>query len=146
MEVTNRCSSIWFALFPVITNAFFILHTEFFTCQIYIWFIFSFTILVKVFCSLILLLSWLNWVSEFSCTSLNFFVTAILNSSSIRLVVQETGLISGLWRSPGEGNSNALQYSYLGDPMQKGACWATVHGITKELAMTKQLKTTTKIS
>ena len=36
-----------------------------------------------------------------------------------------------LGRSPGEGNGNPLQYSCLGNPMGRGAWWATVHGITK---------------
>ena len=38
-------------------------------------------------------------------------------------------------RSPGEGNDNPLQYSSLGNPMDRGAWWATVHGVA-ELAMT----------
>ena len=32
---------------------------------------------------------------------------------------------------PGEGNGNPLQYSYLEDPMGRGAWWATVHGATE---------------
>ena len=40
--------------------------------------------------------------------------------------------ILGLGRSPGEGNGNPLQYSCLGNPMDRGAWWATVHGVTKE--------------
>ena len=39
-------------------------------------------------------------------------------------------------RSPGEGNGSPLQNSYLGNPMDKGARWATVHGVTKEWDMT----------
>ena len=39
--------------------------------------------------------------------------------------------IPGSGRSPGEGNGNPLQYSYLGNPMDKGAWWATVHGVAK---------------
>ena len=39
--------------------------------------------------------------------------------------------IPGLGRSPGEGNGNALQYSCLENPMDGGACKATVHGIAK---------------
>ena len=31
----------------------------------------------------------------------------------------------------GEGNDNPLQYSCLGNPMARGAWWATVHGVTK---------------
>ena len=42
----------------------------------------------------------------------------------------------GLGRSVGEGSGNSLQYSCLGNPMDRGAWWATVHGIVKELDMT----------
>ena len=42
-----------------------------------------------------------------------------------------TVLILGLNRSPGDGNGNSLQYSCLENPMNRGACWATVHGVTK---------------
>ena len=41
------------------------------------------------------------------------------------------GPISGLGRSPGEGNGNPLQYSCLENPMDGGAWWATVHGVPK---------------
>ena len=43
----------------------------------------------------------------------------------------DTGSISELERSPGEGNGNPLQYSCLENPMVSGAWWATVHGVTK---------------
>ena len=36
-----------------------------------------------------------------------------------------------LRRPPGEGNGNPLQYSCLGNPMNRGAWKATVHGVTK---------------
>ena len=42
------------------------------------------------------------------------------------------GLLLGLVRSPGEGNGEPLQYSCLGNPMDRGAWGATAHGITKE--------------
>ena len=46
--------------------------------------------------------------------------------------MQETmSLIPGSGRSPGEGNGNSLQYSYLGNPMDRRALWATVHGVAK---------------
>ena len=34
-------------------------------------------------------------------------------------------------RSPGEGNGNTLQYSCLENPMDRGAWWATVHGVAR---------------
>ena len=40
-------------------------------------------------------------------------------------------LIPGSGRSPGEGNGNPLQYSFLGNAMDRGAWRAIVHGITK---------------
>ena len=42
------------------------------------------------------------------------------------------GLIHGWGRSPGEGNGNPLQYSCLGNPMDRGAWRATVRGGLKE--------------
>jgi len=48
----------------------------------------------------------------------------------------DAGSILGLGRSPGEGNGNPLQYSCLGNPMDIGAWWATVHGVAKESDMT----------
>jgi len=48
----------------------------------------------------------------------------------------DTDLIPGWGRSPGGGNGNPLQYSCLENPMDRGAWWATVHGVTKELDMT----------
>ena len=44
----------------------------------------------------------------------------------------DVGLIPGSERSPGEGNGNPLQYSCLENPMDRGAGWGTVHGVTKE--------------
>ena len=45
---------------------------------------------------------------------------------------QETGgSIPGLGKSPGEGNGNPLQYSYLVNSMDRGAWWATDPGFAK---------------
>ena len=49
------------------------------------------------------------------------------------------GSISGLGISPGEADGNPLQYSCLGNPMDRGAWRATVHGVAKELDTTEQL-------
>ena len=43
----------------------------------------------------------------------------------------DLGLIPGLGRSSGEGNSYPLQYSGLENSMDRGAWQATVHGVTK---------------
>ena len=40
--------------------------------------------------------------------------------------------IPRLRRSPGEGNGDPLQYSCLGNPMDRGVWWAKIHGISKE--------------
>ena len=45
--------------------------------------------------------------------------------------VGDLGSIPGLGRSPGEGNGNPLQYSCLENPMDGGAWWAAVHGVTE---------------
>ena len=42
---------------------------------------------------------------------------------------RDVGSIPGLGRSPGEGNGNPLQYSCLGNSMDRGAWWAIVHGV-----------------
>ena len=47
----------------------------------------------------------------------------------------DVGLVPGSGRLPEEGNGNLLQYSCLGNPMDRGAWQATVHGVT-ELDMT----------
>ena len=43
----------------------------------------------------------------------------------------DLGLIPGLGRAPGGGNGNLLQCYCLGNPMDRGAWWATVHGVAK---------------
>ena len=45
--------------------------------------------------------------------------------------IGDVGLIPGSGRSPEEGNGSLLQYSCLGNPMDRGAWWATVHRVAK---------------
>ena len=45
--------------------------------------------------------------------------------------VGDLGSIPGSGRSPGGGHGNPLQYSCLENPMDRGAWWATVHGVAK---------------
>ena len=61
----------------------------------------------------------------------------VKNSSAISGDAGDTGLIPKSGRSPGEGNGNQLQYSSLGNPMDRGAWRVAVHGIAKESDMTK---------
>ena len=52
---------------------------------------------------------------------------------------RDTGSIPGLGRSPIGGHGNPLQYSCLENPMDRGAWWATVHGVEKNQTQWKQL-------
>ena len=53
--------------------------------------------------------------------------------------IRDMGSIPGLGRSPGGGPGNPLQYSCLENSMDRGAWWATVHGIAKSQTGLKQL-------
>ena len=52
----------------------------------------------------------------------------------------DTGSIPGSGRSPGEGNDILFQYSCLGNPVDRGAQQATVHGVAKESNTTEVTK------
>ena len=52
----------------------------------------------------------------------------------------DVGSIPGSGRSPGEENDNPLQYSYLGNLMDRGSWQAIVHGVANELDTTKQTR------
>ena len=54
--------------------------------------------------------------------------------------VRDMGLIPGLGRSPGGQHGNPLQYSFLENPMDRGAWHATVHGVAKSWTQLKQMK------
>ena len=81
--------------------------------------------------------------SAFSKSSLNIwkFSVHVLLKPNLELVVKnlpanardlrEVGSVSGSGRSPGGGHGNPLQYSCLENPMERGAWWATAHGVTK---------------
>ena len=58
----------------------------------------------------------------------------------------DPGLIPVSGRAPGEGNSNPFLYSCLGNPMNRGAWRATVHGVTKESDIIEQLNNNNNMS
>ena len=51
--------------------------------------------------------------------------------------IKDVGSIPGMGRSPGGGHGKPLQYSCLENPMDKGACQATVHRVTKSQTQLK---------
>ena len=53
---------------------------------------------------------------------------------------KRVSLISGSGKSPGGGHGNPLQYSCLENPMDRGAWWATVHGVVKSWPRLKQFR------
>ena len=55
--------------------------------------------------------------------------------------VRDVGLIPGSGRSSAGGHGNPLQYSCLENPTDRGAWWATVHGVTKSQTWLKRLST-----
>ena len=55
----------------------------------------------------------------------------VKNLPAIAGDIKDVGSVPKLERSPRKGNGNPLQYSCLGNAMDRGAWWATVHGVTK---------------
>ena len=55
--------------------------------------------------------------------------------------IKDVSFISGSGRSPGEGHGNPLQYSCLGNPMDRGAWQARIRRVTKSWTRPKQLNT-----
>ena len=63
--------------------------------------------------------------------------TGVTAAKNLPASAEDAGPIPGLGRSPGGGNSSPLQYSSLGNPMDRGAWWATVSGATVNGAHTR---------
>ena len=57
--------------------------------------------------------------------------------------MRDVGLIPGSGRSPGGAHGNPLQCSCLSNLVDRGAWWATVHGVTDSWTRLKHLATTT---
>ena len=63
-----------------------------------------------------------NWASE---------VVVVKNPPADAGDIRDAGSIPGSERSPGGGHGNPFQYSCLENPHDRGAWWATVHGVSK---------------
>ena len=60
------------------------------------------------------------------------WASVIAQSVKNLLAMQETRVqFLGWEKSPGEGNGNPFQYSCLENPMDRGAWWATIHGVAR---------------
>ena len=65
--------------------------------------------------------------------------SVIMNPHANAGDIRDAGSIPGLGRAPGERHGNPLQYSCLDHPRDRGAWWATVHGVAKSQTQLKQL-------
>ena len=68
------------------------------------------------------------------CVCVSMYIpcdSVIKNPPAIVGDTWDSNSVSGLVRSPGEGNGNQLQYSFLQNPVDRGAWWATVSWIAK---------------
>ena len=78
----------------------------------------------------------LSWLSQLLSQSLNFqglpwWLSGKESACNAGYVAGALSLIPGSGRALGGGNGNPLQYSCLGNPMDRGAWWATVHEVAK---------------
>ena len=75
----------------------------------------------------------LNGISVDFCGSkgASQVVLVVKNLSANAGDERDSSLIPGLGRSPGGEDGNLLQYSCLENPLDRGAWWAMVHGVTK---------------
>ena len=76
-----------------------------------------------------------HMIFSFSC-KINFVIGASqmakrLKKKNLPANVGDTSLIPGSGKTPGEGNSKPLQYSCLGNPMDRGDWQSTVHAVAK---------------
>ena len=78
--------------------------------------------------------TWLKWLSSSSSRQSESIILWFPGGSDDKASAchaADLSSIPGLGRSSGEGNGNPLQYSCLENPMDRGAWWAIVHGVTK---------------
>ena len=80
----------------------------------------------------------ISFIMLFNYTTLGFPGGSAVKSPTVN--AGDAGSIPGSGRSPGEGNGNPLQYSCLGNTTDRGAWWATVHGVANKSDTTERLK------
>ena len=89
--------------------------------------------------------AWAQWFRIEACLNLggiSVISRASLVAQMVRVCLQcrlDLGLIPESGRPPEEGNGNLLQYSRLGNTVDREAWWAIVHGGHKKLETTEQL-------
>ena len=64
-------------------------------------------------------------------------VLVVKNPPANAGAIRDADPIPGSGRSPGGGHGNPLQYSFLENPMDRGAWWATAHSVTKSQTQLK---------
>ena len=79
-----------------------------------------------------------------SCGLKCVLVRKWLNSTESTCNAGDVGSISGSGRSLGKGNDNPIRYSCLGNPVDRGAWQATVHGVAKKSDITERQFTTSQ--
>ena len=68
-------------------------------------------------------------VEEFTAQNMGFPGGSVVKNPPVS--AGDAGSLPDPGRSPGGGNGNPFHYSCLGNPTDRGAWWATVHGVTK---------------
>ena len=71
------------------------------------------------------------WIKELKRVRVFLSDTVVKNLPANAGDTRDMGSIPGWGRSPEGGNGNPLQYSFLENPMDRGAWWTTVHGVAK---------------
>ena len=72
----------------------------------------------------------IQFAQDFPDLGASQVVPVVKNQPANARNVRDVGLIPGSGRSPGERNGYPLQYCGRENPMDRGAWWATVHGVT----------------
>ena len=73
----------------------------------------------------------LNLLNYLDFSGVSQVALVVKNPPACSRDIRDRGLIYGLERSPGGGHGNALQYSCLEDPMDRGGWQAAVHGVAR---------------